>query len=285
MLSLCVLASGSAGNAALVRSREGSVLVDLGLAPRTVGKRMAGTGLAVADVSAAVVTHLDRDHFNPLWVPVLIHHGIRLFVAAAAVDALLSITGDRLRRLVVPFGDDGRFSPLPGLGVTPVPVAHDDDPCHAFRFASGGANGGAAVGYATDLGHVPPALLDAFCGVGVLAVESNYDPALQRASGRPAFLQRRITGGRGHLSNEQAATAVRAVFDRCARHGRRPPRHVVLLHRSRQCNCPHTLRRTFAADPRLPDRLTLAEQDRRTEWIDAADPLPPLVGEQMTLAF
>jgi hypothetical protein len=41
----------------------------------------------------------------------------------------------------------------------------------------------------------------------------------------------------------------------------------VLLHRSRQCNCPHLLRRLFAREPRLATRLVLAEQHERTEWL------------------
>ena len=281
MLSLCVLASGSGGNCSVVRSPDAAVLVDLGLPPRTAGKRLNGTGVALDRVAAACVTHLDRDHFDPLWVPVLIHHGIRLFCAAAALDELLAVTGDRVRRSVTPFADGEPFAIAVGVTAAAVPVCHDDKACHAYRFD----HGPAAIGYATDLGHVPPALLDAFCGVGVLALESNYDPALQRDSGRPAFLQRRITGGRGHLSNDQAYAAVRGLLDRCRSAGRRPPRRVVLLHRSRQCNAAEVVRRTFAADVRLAGKVVLSEQDRRTEWVDAAEPLPALVGEQLTLGF
>lgn len=214
-------------------------------------------------------------------MPVLIHHGIRLFCASAALDQLLTLTGDRVRRWVTPFEDGTRFELAGGVTATAVPVCHDDKSCHAYRFDRGPA----AIGYATDLGHVPPALLDHLVGVGLVAIESNYDPTLQRGSGRPAFLQRRITGGRGHLSNDQAYAAVRGLLDRCKSAGRRPPRRVVLLHRSRQCNAADVVRRTFFADARLAGRVVLSEQDRRTEWVDAADPLPALVGEQLTLGF
>jgi phosphoribosyl 1,2-cyclic phosphodiesterase len=114
---------------------------------------------------------------------------------------------------------------------------------------------------------VPTELVRRLCGVDVLAIESNYDPAMQRASGRPDFVQRRITGGRGHLSNEQALAAVKRVFTRCRRAGCSPPGHIVLLHRSRQANCPRLVRSLFSREPGLGRRLVLAEQDRPTPWL------------------
>ena len=38
----------------------------------------------------------------------------------------------------------------------------------------------------------------------MVAIESNYDPFMEEHSGRPWQLKRRIMGGSGHLSNEQA---------------------------------------------------------------------------------
>jgi hypothetical protein len=92
-------------------------------------------------------------------------------------------------------------------------------------------------------------------------------------------------GGRGHLSNAQALSAVRTVFDRSARAGRQLPQHVVLLHRSQQCNCPRLVRELFSQDARIAPRLVLAEQYERTGWIQATPREPAWVGEQLSLAF
>jgi len=166
------------------------------------------------------------------------------------------------------------------VGVQPISLAHDRTGSHGFLIEAGDHR----AGYATDLGRVPAGLFELFSDLDVLALESNYDPAMQRASGRPWFLQRRITGGAGHLSNEQAFAAVRQVFD-LAQHGRgRLPSHVVLLHRSRQCNCPDLVRRLFARDPRIAARLTLAHQSERTEWLRPAASRAS-EGEQLTLAW
>ena len=121
-------------------------------------------------------------------------------------------------------------------------------------------------------------------GVDLLAIESNYDPVMQQSSGRPYFLVQRITGGRGHLSNEQAFAAVLTIVSRThAKHGKLPA-HIVLLHRSRECNCPDLLRTLFSQDKRLAPRLVLTEQFKRTDWLSARGTVHPKA-EQLLLSW
>jgi hypothetical protein len=131
---------------------------------------------------------------------------------------------------------------------------------------------------------VPEHLIDGFAELDILALESNYDPGMQLASARPWFLKRRIMGGRGHLSNEQALEAIRRIFEKADRRRGKLPAHVVLLHRSRQCNCPRLVRKLFARDPRIAQRLTLAEQYSRSQWLRPLEGKAH-VGEQLMLAW
>jgi phosphoribosyl 1,2-cyclic phosphodiesterase len=241
------------------------MLIDAGLGPRTVAQRMKGLGVAVADVSAICLTHLDRDHFNLNWVGTILKLGIRVFCHVRRRRDLLQLAAEEgLHSLVQPFDGDA-FEPLPGLIVRPISLAHDADGSHGFGLETTDHR----IGFATDLGRVPDALIDSFEGVDLLAIESNYDPAMQRSSGRPWFLVQRIMGGRGHLSNEQALDAVKRIVSRTqANHGKLPA-HVVLLHRSRECNCPRLLHDFFSRDARLAPRLVLAEQYERTPWLRA----------------
>jgi phosphoribosyl 1,2-cyclic phosphodiesterase len=275
-LDLCILASGSGGNCSVVRCAAGVFLVDCGLPPNVAKARLRGTGVDLADITAVCLTHLDRDHFNPFFAGWIGRAGATIFCAAECVDEVKTVEP---RANVVPFGT-GSFEVLPGLTATAIRVAHDRTGSHAFRFE----HAGASIGYATDLGHVPPQLIGRFCGVDVLAIEANYDPALQHASPRPAFLKQRITGGRGHLSNAQAFAAVVDLLDRCRCESKPAPRQIVLLHRSQQCNCPRIVQRTFAGEPRLAGRVILSDQHRPTQWIHAGVPMPG-VGEQLVMSF
>jgi len=278
-LDLCILASGSAGNCTLLRAPSGLMLIDAGLGPRTTAKRMDGTGASVRDVRAICLTHLDRDHFSPTWLGTMLNRGIHVYCHRHRRDDVLSMLDHEAVASLV-CGFDDAFSPLEGLSIRTVPLAHDSTSSCGFLIEGFGCR----IGYATDLGHVPTHLFDHFDSLDVLALESNYDPTMQLQSGRPAFLKRRIMGGSGHLSNDQAYDCVRAILDRAERTSRRLPRHIVLLHRSRECNCPRLLRSLFIRDRRIAQRLTLAEQYERSEWLRVRN-APPLVGEQLALAF
>ena len=291
-LELCILASGSMGNCSVVRlparAGDGVMLIDAGIGPRVTAQRMNGTGVCVRDVRAICLTHLDGDHFRPSWLGTIVRHGIRVFchesrrhdLLRGAIDDQTDAANQRRFRALV-YGFNGEpFAPLEGLSVRSIPLAHDQLGSHAFLID--GFN--ARIGYATDFGRVPRELIEALSDADVLAVESNYDPEMQLTSGRPWFLKHRIMGGRGHLSNGQALELIRAVLDRCQRKKRRLPEHIVLLHRSRQCNCPRLVRELFEADERIRPRLTLGEPFHRTEWIRPSA-VRPHVGEQLPLAW
>jgi phosphoribosyl 1,2-cyclic phosphodiesterase len=281
-LKLCVLGSGSGGNSTVVRSPAGTVLIDAGFGPRTIARRLGQAGMALADISAICLTHLDQDHFRPTWVRTLLQCAIPLWIDRWHVEDLYRLPEAHLLEeagLLRTF-EGCAFSPLPStteMVVHPVRLPHDLKGANGFvvRTSTG------SIGYATDLGHVPRELIEQFAGVGVLAIESNYDPEMEQSSSRPAFLKHRIMGGRGHLSNLQAFEAVQAI-SRASPTGM--PQQVVLLHRSQQCNCPDLVRRVFAQDPALARRVILTEQRRRSRWVEAR-PIPAGTAAQMQLTY
>ena len=284
-LEIAILASGSLGNCSVIRSPAGVLLIDLGIGPRITARRLRGTGVHLRDISAVCLTHLDGDHLRPTWTSTILRQRIKIFChAARRKDFLRQLDPeqplDHAERLVHTFRAEQCFEPLPGITVEPFHLAHDRQGSHGFIIEGFGSR----IGYATDLGRVPPELLDRFCNLDILAIESNYDPVMQETSGRPPFLKRRIMGGAGHLSNYQALAAVRAILDRAQSCGDKIPAHIVLLHRSRECNCPKLVRKLFQQDRRIAARLTLAEQFERTEWLRPRHVLPA-TGEQLLLAW
>lgn len=298
-LQLCVLASGSGGNCSLLRTPAGNLLIDIGIGPRTFAQRVASLGedprAVLQQIAGVCVTHLDSDHFNANWfltlakfnIPIYCHESRRGDVLARVAEVRSkSITsladGDSLspsNESVTVHGFDDRtcFEPIAGLRLASISCAHDETGSHGFLIDGFGTR----IGYATDLGHVPDGLLDLFCRLDVLCIESNYDRRMQLESDRPWFLKRRVMGGKGHLSNDEAFDTVKRLLDRCECEGHPLPRHIVLLHRSRECNCPDLLRQYFSRDARIARRLTLAEQSEPTAWLAPG----VCAGDQMTLAW
>jgi phosphoribosyl 1,2-cyclic phosphodiesterase len=273
-LELCVLASGSAGNAAILRSPAGMLLIDAGIGPRTFVERLGGTGVRPTDIAALCLTHLDGDHFSPRWVSILRSLNIPIYCHSNKVEALASSLSDLVPQ--IRSFDVDRFSPIYGLTCDPIHFAHDQLGSHGFVVEGFGYR----IGYATDLGHVPSYFFDRFRDLDCIALEANYDPQMQADSSRPAFVKRRIMGGRGHLSNLQALAAVRKLLNRTCR----LPDHIVLLHRSQECNCPDLVRRLFSTDRRIASRLTLAEQHERSPWLGRTN-RGSYIGEQLSLIF
>lgn len=269
-MALRVLASGSGGNCSVLVVGRGGMrrvcLIDLGLSPRRTARLLAESGLTFSDVDDAILTHADSDHYYSTWARMLPRH-VRLRVHRRHLPSIAA-SGVAASQLA-PFDEPFVIQPdLGGAIVSPVVTAHDVLGSVAYRFDLDIDERTASLGYATDLGHVTDRLVSHMRGVDVLAIESNYCPRMQAESDRPDFLKRRITGGAGHLSNQQCRDAIQGIG---------PAGHVVLLHLSRECNLPELAagEHTGAAYA-----LTVSTQHEPTGWVSVlprpASPRPVL---------
>lgn len=260
---LRVLASGSGGNCSVLMFESAGVrrvcLIDLGLSVRRTFQLLHAEGIRPDQIDDAILTHLDSDHAQIGWRKWLPAHA-RLHVHRAHAPAARGIGLRECKAKFTPF--EHAFDLHPGVRVHPVMMSHDEHGVAAFRFEIQGfgadeqdAGVYGDLGFATDLGRTTPELIDHLRGVNVLAIESNYCPVRQRESPRPEFLKKRIMGGAGHLSNEQALGAIREIA---------PSEHVVLLHLSRQCNCPEQVRGMHEGSAY---GLTISSQFESTGWV------------------
>lgn len=286
-LWLCVLASGSAGNCAVLVARHSQncprrvVLIDAGLSPLRTNKLLALRGIRADEVDDIAFTHLDSDHCHTGWATALRPGAWRARLRIHRRHLGRAERMGLLYRHTEPFTDtltiDDHLRADAGL------ESHDDLGVAAFRFhAELQDHAGprtAHLGYATDVGHVTNALTGLLRGVDLLAIESNYCPRLQAASDRPEFLKQRITGGSGHLSNAESAAATAEI---------NPVESLVLLHLSRQCNTPAHARAAHAA---CAKPLTITDQVSPTGWIQVhgrtgdrpTTPSPTIVTRARTL--
>jgi phosphoribosyl 1,2-cyclic phosphodiesterase len=258
-VSFAVLGSGSGGNCTVVclngQDQERFVLIDAGLSPRATAKRLGQFGITLDQISDIFLTHLDRDHFCPTWANAAKRHDIVLHAHQRQQSRLADFNLDYSR--VNLFDRDVSLSSDTHLDS--ILLAHDQLGTVGYVLDHAGTR----MGFATDLGRVSSELLERFTNLHALAIESNYDKQMQLASERPAQLKRRIMGGRGHLSNEQALAAVVHVAEQASLS------HIALLHLSRQCNCPTLITSLYArCAPHLMKRLTITNQYAATPMLD-----------------
>lgn len=230
---LTILASGSAGNSALVECDGERWLIDLGLEPKELDVRLAAVDAEWSQIRGVLVTHRHTDHWKPkslsrCWtsrVPVYCHRD-----HAAAFRLGCPDFADLERgRLFRPFVGERSIAISANWQCRPFRVRHDGGATFGFRFESPHS----AFAYAADLGCWDRGLLERLLNVELLALEFNHDSDLLRQSPRPPWLVHRILGDEGHLSNAQAAELVGEVLKQS-----QPDRlkQLVLLHLSRDCN-------------------------------------------------
>ncbi len=265
------LGSGSAGNALVLEADGARLLVDCGFGPRALAARLKAVGIAPESIRGLVVTHEHVDHAQGV---LRAQHKWRWPVLASAgtLDALGGVA-ERWRRMLRP-GAPLRFE---GFHIEGFSVPHDAAAPMAMRITAEAS--GARAGLAHDLGAVPDDLRGAFRDLDLLCVEANHDVEMLRNGPYPPRLQERIRGGRGHLSNAQAAQWLADIAGRATR-------DVVLLHLSEQNNTPALAERVA--------RDALRRSGARAEVRAAPRRLPTVVAGvngrretavQMTLAF
>ncbi|MFA7329891.1 MAG: MBL fold metallo-hydrolase [Candidatus Delongbacteria bacterium] len=256
-LRACVLASGSAGNAVLVRGGQGALLVDAGLGLRDLGRRLAAVECDPDELAGILLTHEHSDHVG--CAPSLARRlGIPVWCSRGTAAATERYWTDVTRPLPVRAGE---VFEVAGLRVEAWACSHDAREPLQF----GVEEGPARLAVCTDLGCVTDVVRESLRRRHLLILESNHDQGLLLKGSYPAFLKRRILGDRGHLSNQQCADVLCHVAG--------PElRHVILGHLSRENNRPElaleAAGRALESSTHGSIRLDCARQDQVGDWLD-----------------
>ena len=193
------------------------MLVDAGIAPRTLAARLRSAGARFPD--AIVITHAHQDHVG---------HALRLArglkIPIYASEATARAPALHGREEIKIFSAREPFA-IGTLTIAPTPLPHD-----AAQVALVVEGGGRRSAIVTDLGEVPPDLRSHLARCDVVLIESNHDLEMLQRGPYPAFLKRRISSARGHLSNAQAHALLRTLPVET--------HTVVLMHLSKSNNHP-----------------------------------------------
>jgi len=234
-VSVSVLASGSRGNSAIVRSSNTSILVDAGISCRETFKRMKAAGDDPRSISAIVITHEHSDHIYGLLV-LAKRLNVPIFMTGATHAAWAKTMRDddgvrpELAKLEV--FSPGRGFQIGDIAVMPFTIPHDAADPVGFTFKAEGVK----VGFATDLGYIPASVRDHLRCCDLLMIESNHDVEMLRVGPYPWSVKQRVMSRVGHLSNHTLADFFSSDYDGGAA-------YVVLAHLSEQNNHPEIARR------------------------------------------
>jgi phosphoribosyl 1,2-cyclic phosphodiesterase len=137
---------------------------------------------------------------------------------------------------------------------SPFTIPHDAADPVGFVLSSEGVR----MGFATDLGYIPPNVKEQLRNLDLLLLESNHDLEMLRDGPYPWSVKQRVLSRVGHLSNDATAEFLSTAYDGQAA-------YVILAHLSENNNLPELAR--VAAERALlgrasllANRLYLAEQ-------------------------
>lgn len=221
-LTICMLASGSRGNAIYISDGSTAILFDAGLSGIEIQRRMASRGLNPVDLNAIVVSHEHNDHVSAVGVlarrfklPVYINP--RTLRAAGRLGALPTAIDFQC----------GTFFWIKTLKIRPFSTSHDAADPVGFTIERNGRK----IAIATDLGIVTAMVREHLQGADILIIEANHDPDMLLNGPYSWSLKQRIRSRLGHLSNHETRALLKSVAHSNLQ-------HVILAHLSEANNTP-----------------------------------------------
>ena len=231
-LFITSLNSGSNGNCYYVGNENEAVLVDAGISCRETESRMKRLNLSIQKVKAIFVSHEHSDHIKGIEVLSRKYQLPVYITQATLLNGGLSVE----KHLVKSFKANEIIS-IGDLSITPFPKLHDACDPYSFTVDCNKIK----VGVFTDIGSPCDHVIKHFQQCNAAFLEANYDERMLNDGNYPYHLKKRIAGGLGHLSNNQA-------LELFMKHKPAFMSHLFLSHLSKNNNSPILVQDLFAGN-------------------------------------
>lgn len=246
--------SGSNGNCYYVGNEDEAILVDVGLTCKEVEKRMLRLNLSLQKVKAVFISHEHSDHIK----------GLTVFAKKYKIPVYISAATLKSSKLALDEHNTFGLSHIQNIQIGKLQITafskfHDAADPYSFTVECNGVR----VGVFTDIGSVCDRLVSQFKRCHAAFLESNYCANMLANGQYPYFLKRRITSGRGHLSNAQA-------LDLFLNHRPDYMSHLLLSHLSKDNNDPFLVEQMFN-DVAGNTMIKVASRDCETEVYYVSD--------------
>ena len=227
------LASGSSGNCYYIGTDTYGILVDAGIAVRTLKKELKDVGIGMETICAVFVTHDHADHIKavgvlgeklhiPIYATARVHVGInKSYCMTEKLHTSARYLEKQTPMQLEDFCIESFEVPHDGTDNVGYFITIDDK-----KFA-----------FLTDLGEITPVAAEYICRANYLVLEANYDDEMLQMGPYPPYLKERIKSRTGHMSN--AATA-----QFLADHFSNQLRYIWLCHLSKDNNHPELAYKT-----------------------------------------
>lgn len=221
------LASGSSGNCYYIGNHDYGFLIDAGIGPRTIVKRLKEKNVSMNQIMAIFITHDHTDHVKyagclskKFHIPIYCTKKIKEVMSHCRNDVERF---DGCERII----EKESLLCIRDFTFTAFETPHDGSDNVGYFVDWKEDN----LALATDLGHISKIVDSYLSRTNHLVIEANYDQNLLDSGSYPDFLKQRIVHDRGHLCNDATAEYLSASI--------RPSlKHIFLCHLSQENNAP-----------------------------------------------
>lgn len=221
-MEVCSLFSGSSGNCTYISDGDTKLLVDAGVSGTKIIKALEEIDVRPQDIKGILVTHEHTDHVQGVGV-LSRKLDVPVYATGGTWQAMEAKIGNVAFKNTIEI-EAGTDFYIGNLDITPYAIPHDAASPVAYNFMAGRKK----VGVCTDLGFMPKQVFDNIRDCNVLLLEANHDLDMLNSGAYPYELKRRISGSKGHLSNETCGKTLAMIADKV--------KYVMLGHLSRENN-------------------------------------------------
>lgn len=254
-MKVCVLSSGSKGNSTLVITDKVKILIDLGTTTSYVEAALNNLNVDVKEISHILITHSHVDHIK----------GLKVFIKR--YNPVILVTEDMKNVLEKELGNfryeyyEDKKAIIGDLTVNVIKTSHDAEESIGFVLT----NNNSSMVYITDTGYINQKYFKILSNNNLYVLESNHDIKMLMDGPYPYYLQQRVRGDKGHLSNKQASDYLcKFIGDNT--------RKIVFAHISEHNNSYEKVIETFneelSKNDMKFDNVLIAKQNEATEVIE-----------------
>jgi phosphoribosyl 1,2-cyclic phosphodiesterase len=198
-VKLFILASGSKGNMAYLKTDHCRLFLDVGISYNKIIKKMEEHGEDILLIDTLLLTHEHGDHTQGLKMLLKKGNIQHLYLTQGTFDAMSEDIRVLFPQHTVIIKADVMFR-INGFEIVPFMVSHDAKEPIGFVIYIEGKK----IVVATDTGYIDQSYETLLSDADLYIVEANHHPTKLMHSARPFMLKKRILSERGHLSNEDA---------------------------------------------------------------------------------
>ena len=249
-----ILASGSKGNASLIRTKKHNILVDAGMTAKYLTIKLNELNLQLEDINYILLTHTHSDHVSAL--KTLVKRANPKLVLTEQMHKELDFLKDSEH--IIRLENDFE---LENVLIESIVTSHDICDSRGYIITEEESS----VVIITDTGYLNQKYFDKLQNKSIYIFESNHDVEMLMHGRYPKWLKRRVYSDVGHLSNESASFYLSKIIG--------PDTKLIVLAHISEENNTHEIAldniRSYFAEHNIEfDNIITAKQNEQTELIE-----------------